>query len=57
MNQKIMAINRLPESIRRECEALHIIKDHMIKLAESGIDDEETLLKMIAAIENRNIPH
>jgi len=52
---KIMAINSLPESVRKECGPGHISKKYIIKLAESGITDEETLLEMIADIKNSNL--
>jgi len=50
-----LAINRLPESVRKECGHAHISRKHIIQLAETGIDDEETLLKMIADMKDSNL--
>jgi len=52
---KIMAINRLPETVRKECASTHISKEHIKYLASSGITDEKTLLKMIADIKDSNL--
>lgn len=52
---KIIAINRLPETIREKCALTHISKEHVKYLASSGIDDEDTLHAMIDEISKNGL--